>query len=356
MTTVKKKQLTGVTVCALALFLSIAAVGYGAKEKKASESKSNKNADTTSVKVVVTAIQERTFQDWGSYSADLRGIDDVVLNAPSQGGKVLSVKEVGAYVKAGDALCNIDGEKYEVALEAAKAQFEMTKGDFERAKVNVEKGSLGTSALDGANLAFQNARMLLVNAKNSYEDCRCQAPFDGIMVSRTVEKYQTVSPGTPLVRLARIDQLQAIIAIPEAEAFNYQEGMKTEFRLLQNPERAYEGTLKSLDRAVDSRSRTVTARIVVHNRDRSLKPGMVGRASILRHSYEKAIVIPSTALVRLQNEITAMIVEQGVARQHIVKVGAIAGDSSLVTEGLAIGDKLIITGAFQVSDGTRVTF
>jgi RND family efflux transporter MFP subunit len=354
MKTIPWKQCAGVTAGALVVFLSIAAVAYGAK--KTAKTADKKGADTTAIKVVVTDIQERAFQDWGSYSADLRGIDDVVLNAPAQGGKVESVKEVGTYVREGDALCNVDSEKYEVALDAAKAQVELTKGDLERVKVNVEKGSLGKSAIDGANLAFQNARMALVNATNSYEDCRCQAPFSGVLVSRSIEKYQTVAPGMPLVRIARIDQLQATIAIPEADAFKYEEGMKTEFRLLQNQDEMYEGTIKSIDRAVDPNSRTITARIVISNKDRSLKPGMVGRANILRRTYEKAIVIPSVALVRLQNEITVMIVERGLARQHIVTVGATAGDSTLVTSGLAIGDKLIITGAFQVSDGTRVTY
>jgi RND family efflux transporter MFP subunit len=182
---------------------------------------------------------------------------------------------------------------------------------LERARVNVEKGSLGRSALDAANLA---------------------------------------------VRVSRIDRLQAIIAIPETEAFSYQEGMKTEFSLLQHPERVYEGRLSSRDQAVDAKSRTVTARITVTNRDKMLRPGMVGRASILRRSYDKAIVIPSTAILHMENGISVMVAENGIARQHAVKAGATAGDSVMITEGLSPGDRLIVTGAFQVSDGTRVHY
>jgi len=175
-------------------------------------------------------------------------------------------------------------------------------------------------------------------------------------VSRNIEKYQTVAPGVNTVRVSRVSQLEAVIAIPETEAYSYEEGMKTEFRLLQHPEKAYEGRLTSLDRAVDTKSRTVTARIVVNNHDGSLTPGMVGKASILRKKYAKAIVVPSTALVRLQTGISAMIVENGVARQRVVKVAASNVDSSLISEGLRSGEKLIVTGAFEVTDGTKVTF
>jgi RND family efflux transporter MFP subunit len=336
-----------------AVCLMIAAAGCGCKGKKTADQTA---ADPVAVKVVAIDIKQRPFEDWGSYSADLRGFEDAVLVAPNQGGRVDAVREVGTRFRAGESLCNIDGEKYGAALEAAKAQVEVTKGDLERAKVNVEKGSLGRSVLDATNLAYQNARMMLATAQRAYEDCRCQAPFDGVLASRSIDKYQTVTPGSPTVRVSRIDRLQAVIAIPETEAFGYEEGMKTEFRLLQHPERAFEGRLMSRDQAVDARSRTVTARIVVTNSDGSLRPGMVGRASILRKKYASAIVIPSAALVHLQNGVSVMIVENGLAKQHTVQIGSTSGDSTLVTAGLSEGDKLVVTGAFQLSDGTKVSF
>jgi membrane fusion protein, multidrug efflux system len=341
-------------VFVMGAFLAIA--GCGGKGKKANEAAGRQHADTVAVKVVVADVKERPFEDWGSYSADLRGIEDAVLVAPYQGGRVAAIREVGTWFKAGESLCNIDGDKYGAALEAAKASVEVTKGDLERNKINVEKGSLGRSALDGSNLAYQNARMVLATAQRAYEDCQCQAPFDGVLVSRSIEKYQTITPGMPTLRVSRVDRLQAVIAIPETEAFGYEEGMKTEFRLLQHPDRIYEGRLSSRDQAVDAKSRTVTARITVTNRDGSLRPGMVGRASILRHNYTKAVVVPSAALVRLQNGISVMVVENGTARQRTVQTGATSGDSTLVTSGLISGDKLIVTGAFQVSDGTKVQY
>ncbi|HUI90948.1 MAG TPA: efflux RND transporter periplasmic adaptor subunit [Chitinivibrionales bacterium] len=331
-------------------------IGCSGKDPQKQPAALQNRVDSAMIKVVVADVNEGPFEDWGSYSADLRGIEDANLIAPAQGGRVNSVRQVGTYFKEGDGLCDIDGDKYGAALEAAKAQVAVAKGDLDRATANVQNGSLGRSAVDAANLAYQNAKMALATARRAWEDCQCQAPFDGILVSRYVDRFQTVAPGASTVRVSRIGQLEAVIAIPEAEAFSYEEGMKTEFRLLQHPEKPYDGVLRSLDRAVDSKSRTVTARIVVSNRDGALKPGMVGRANILRKKYAKAIVIPSTALVRLQNGVAVMVVENGVARQRIVSVGATNTDTSLITNGLHAGDKLIVAGAFQVSDGTKVAF
>jgi len=326
------------------------------KKKNEGKNESGRASDSSVVKVVVAEIQERSFEDWGSYSADLRGVEDANLTAPYQGGRVNMVKAVGTIVRKGEPLCDIDGDKYEAALKAANAQVDVAAGELERAKTNVENGSLGRAALDGANLAYQNARMLQASAKRAYEDCKCQAPFDGMMVSRTIDRYQTITPGMPTVRLSKMDQLEAVVSIPESEAFNYTEGMRTVFHLLQSPDKTYSGRLASLDRAVDSRSRTVTARIVVNNPRGALKPGMVGRARILRRTYSKAVVVPSIALLRLQKGISVMVVENGVARQREVRVEATGIDSTLISKGLKAGEKLIIIGAFQVSDGTKVIY
>jgi membrane fusion protein (multidrug efflux system) len=344
------------------VFLAVAAtcivVGIAACQKapETKDAVAKKNADSTVVRVVTVEVTERPFDVWGSFSADLRGIEDANLIAPYQGGRVGWVRKVGSRVKKGDALCDIDNERYSIALEVADAQIALARGDLERARTNVQNGSIGKAALDAANLAFQNARMLQGTARRALEDCRCLAPFDGVVVSSSIEKYQSVNPSTPTVRLSRLDRLEAQIAIPEKEAFAYSEGMRTLFTLLQQPDTVFEGRLSSIDRSVDQRSRTVAARVEIVNRSQMLKPGMVGRARILRAKLDKAIVIPSSALLHLENGLAVMVAENGVARQRMIDEGASIPDSTLVNSGLRQGDRLIVTGAFQVSDGTKISY
>jgi membrane fusion protein (multidrug efflux system) len=351
----KLSNIIGKILCVV-VFTTVIIGGCSGFAKENVEKTDVSKADTTSINVVVSEITTSVFEDWGSYSADLRGYEDAYLTAPVQGGRVNSIKAVGSNVKAGDALCDIESEIYEAALLTAQAQLDVAKGELDRAKVNVEKGSLGRSVVDAANLAFQNAKMSLVTAKRAYEACRCQAPFDGVIVSRSVERYNTVAPGAPTIRLSKLHQLEAIIAIPESEVFAFSEGMKSEFKLLQDAEHVYIGKITSIDRAVDSHTRTVSARILIDNKDGSLKPGMVGRARILKKSYDNAIIIPAASLVHLQTGPTVMVVENGTARQRAIEIATTSGDSVLINSGLNAGDKLIVAGAFQVSNGTRVKY
>ena len=77
---------------------------------------------------------------------------------------------------------------------------------------------------------------------------------------------------------------------------------------------------------------------------------------MLRRKYDNALVLASSSVLRLQEGTAVMRVVDGRARQVPVTLGPSRGDSVVVVEGLSAGDRIISTGAFQVSDGTRVEF
>ena len=336
--------------------LASALAGCGKEEAKAGEGAAGAAKDErASIRVVADTVRSRPFEDWGAYSADLRGVQDAVLTA-GMGGRVSSVEQVGKAVKAGQALCDIESARYGAMLQQAKSALDVAKGDLERAKANVEKGFVGKAVIDQSEFAYQQARVGYLQAQRAYEDSRCQAPFSGALVSRMIENFQTVPPGAPTVRVASTDRLEAVVSIPEAEARDFREGQAAEFSLVQGDGKVIVGKLKSIDRAVEERNRTVTARIEIPNPGNALRPGMVGRARILRQKYDEAVVIPSKAVLRLQEGTAVMLVREGTAQQVPVTLGPSSGDSVVVKEGLQGGETLITMGSFQVSTGTKVTY
>jgi membrane fusion protein, multidrug efflux system len=339
---------------ALALLAGCGKKGEG--HDKAEGAEGGKPDSTATVRVVAAPVTAIPFEDWGNYSADLRGSDDATLAAPVQGGRVASVVEVGKAVKAGQALCDIESARYLAMLQAARSAVEVAKGESDRQKVNVEKGFVGKAVLDQAELQFQQARVAMLQAQRAFEDSRCQSPFTGVLVSRMVERFQTVAPGAPTVRVAATTRLEAVVSIPESEARDFREGQTAVFNLIQDTAHGFSGKLKSIDRAVEARNRTVMARIDIPNSGNVLRPGMVGKTKILRRKYDNAIVVPSNAVLRLQEGTMVVVVKDGKAMQVPVKLGPAAGENVVVESGLNAGDVLVTVGAFQVSTGTKVTY
>jgi RND family efflux transporter MFP subunit len=322
--------------------------------KKEAETKAS-NVSDAQIAVVAEKLTLRSFQEWVSYPADLRGSEDAVLTAGA-GGRVLSVADVGAIVTAGDALCDIESARYAAVLEQVQASIDLTKSELERTEANVKAGSLGKAALDKAKLDYQGTIVNQFQAKRVFEDSRCQAPFDGVVVSRSIEQFQTVAPGTPTVRIARTDRLEAWISLPEADVSSYAKGGAVRFLVPGTKTDEFTGFLKSVDLAVDTKTRTALGRLTIINRKNQLGPGMAGKALLLRKSYANAIVIPTTSILRNESGPFVMIAENGVARKHELTLGPSVGDSVVVTSGLSAGDVLITVGSFRASEGTKVKF
>jgi RND family efflux transporter MFP subunit len=351
------------------LTVSVAALALSSckgKEKK-EEPTGVASVDTAAVSVVTSTIKGIRWSDWASYSADLRGAEDAIL-VTTAAGVVGQVSDVGRVAKAGQGLCDIESDRYKVQYEAAKAAVDANKAaqisaksELDRTKANVEAGSLGKAALEGASAQFaglvaqgKGAEAQMLGAKKMYEDSRCQAPFDGLVASRMVNRWQSVGAGTPTLRLVRNDRLEANFTVPEAEARELKAGIAVEFTGIDDGDRVYRGSVSSVDLAADARNRTVGAKVLIANVGGRLRPGMVGKARLLRRQYEAAIVVPSAALLRQEKGVKAAIVQNGAAKLVDVELGSSTGDSVLVTSGLRIGDRLIVQGAFRVSDGTRV--
>jgi membrane fusion protein (multidrug efflux system) len=350
----KTQQLKFAGVLASALL--IAACG-GNKEEEAENSKKVTADTTAAISVVTSVVKAGPFEDWGTYSADLRGTDDAVLAAPAPGGgRVNKISPVGTKVAKGQALCDIESDLYQAQLKQAQAAFDLAQGEIERAKSNVAQGFVGKAVQDKAELDFQGARVALFQAKRAYEGSRCEAPFAGVLVSRSVEQFQSVGPGAPTVRVAGLARLEALVSIPESEADGYREGQRAEFKLLQDGGKTILGTIGSLDRAVSTNNRVVTARVQLGNPGGTLRPGMIGKVRILRHRYDKALVVASQAVLRLQEGTAVMRVENGRAHQVPVVLGPSLGDSVVILSGVSAGDRIITVGSFQVSEGTKVKF
>ena len=107
---------------------------------------------------------------------------------------------------------------------------------------------------------------------------------------------------------------------------------------------------------MQSNNRIVSARVQLGNPGGTLRPGMIGKVRVLRRKYDKALVVASQSVLRLQDGTAVMRVENGRAHQVPVVLGPSRGDSVVILSGISAGDRIVTVGSFQVSEGTRVKF
>ncbi|WP_394203939.1 efflux RND transporter periplasmic adaptor subunit [Shewanella waksmanii] len=280
--------------------------------------------------------------------------------------------DTGDTVTKGQLLAQLDPHDYQVRvaelkarLREAQASYRQAVNELERTQFAREGNAISSVSLDRAKTSVARAKagievtqQNLNQAKDALKYTRLVAPFDGVVGQRNFEAFEQVSPGLPMFVLHQPNTLQAVIDVPEPLLQHFYQGKRSRIYTTTDPMPIL-GTVTEISTIPDTLKRTFSATILLddglrESRDRAIYPGMVISARISDKDSQHASCIPATALYTVQNKpyITKLIgntserVEVNVLRQGR-KISCVEGD-------IKLGDRLIVSGAAFIEDGTEI--
>jgi membrane fusion protein (multidrug efflux system) len=263
--------------------------------------------------------------------------------------------EEGASVEAGAELLRVDTESLRARLDEAQAQLTLARQEFERARRLAQRGVSSERELDSAqaslDVAQANVRVLAIQLEKSV----IAAPIAGVVDTVFVDENEFVDMGSPLVRMVQVDRLKVEVGVPERDVVFFETGdtVRVRFDALRGEE--HSGRIHRIATTADPVTHTFTTEVALDNPGGRARPGMIARLTLVRETYEDAVVAPVFSTFLLEDQRYAFVVEDGVARLREVKTGQVLGGRVVVTQGLSEGDHLIVRGQYQVRDGDVVT-
>jgi multidrug efflux system membrane fusion protein len=277
----------------------------------------------------------------------------------------------GQVVQKGQALVEIEPERYRLAVAAAEATMEKALAG----KAEAEAGYARRQAASAKNPGLirgeeietwrtkvqstaaevAQAQSALSTAKLNLRDAFVRAPVSGIIQTRTVETGQYVPVGTVMASLMRRDPLLLRFQVPEQDAGAMRNGLIARFNIAEDAT-THEARITHIAAAASQTSRMVdvTANVVNPNRP-ELRPGAFARVTIPVGSSRNAPVVPQTAIRPSEKGFLAYVVTEGVAEQRVLTLGMRTADGQVeVKDGLTAGETLVIRGAEALRDGAKV--
>jgi HlyD family secretion protein len=166
------------------------------------------------------------------------------------------------------------------------------------------EAALARAAADEANCRAEvaRARAALEGNQTDLSKALVRSPFDGIVLSRSVEPGQTVAATmeTPVLFILAEDltQMKLLVDVDEADVGSVQEGQEAAFTVDAYPERRFPAHITQVRYGSEEEDGVVTYKAVlnVDNSDMSLRPGMTATAEITVKRYENAMLVPNAAL------------------------------------------------------------
>jgi membrane fusion protein, multidrug efflux system len=364
-------------ICWAALFVSTA---FTACEKRPAEATS-----TGPPEVLITEVVQKEVPVFRQWVGTVNGIQNAEVRARTEGYLTTIAYQQGGYVKEGDVLFQIDSRPFIAALDQAKGQLQEAQAtllgvelDAKRAKELFDTKVISEQEYTNKTQLYQTKLAAVTAAQAAMEQARLNldytkivSPLDGIAGQQEAQIGDLVGTGSNavLTTVSQInpiwfyleiseqtywefaDRFKELMAVPEAKRKE-----NVELSLPDGSVYSHKGKFAFLNRQVDPKTGTIQVAVSFPNPELTLRPGQYGIARAEIQTIPNALLIPQQAVSQLQgNNQVAVVNPDGKAEIRAVKVGETYQGMIVVTEGVKVGEKVIVEGFQRVRQGIPVS-
>ncbi|HCY62775.1 MAG TPA: efflux transporter periplasmic adaptor subunit [Oxalobacteraceae bacterium] len=285
------------------------------------------------------------------------------------GGKIIARKvDVGATVKRGQVLMQLDPQDLQLAqaqayagLKAAESNHQLAKAELARYQELRNKNFVSQAVLDGKNTAYQATRASYDQAAAAYRNQSNMAGYatlvadaDGVVAGIDAEAGQVVAAGTPVLRLAQLGEKEIVIGIPEDKVEALRRISDVRVRIWAIPDQDFAGRIREIAPVADPATRTYAARIAIPEAPPGIKLGMTAYVSFASTGAQAMLRLPLSALFQDKSGSAVWVVENGAVRLVPVQLAGPTGNEVLIAGGLAPGQTVVTAGVNLLKAGQKV--
>jgi multidrug efflux pump subunit AcrA (membrane-fusion protein) len=244
-------------------------------------------------------------------------------------------------------------EKARTQQETADAQANGAKQQYEAA-VNTARQSYG--AVENSQASLENFRAQLAQAEKGVADTTIRAPFDGSISARPIAAGEHVAVTDKIATIVRIGTMKLQLQTPEQLSARASIGMTVVARVSAFGDRDFTGKISAINPAVDPNSRAFILEARFDNPKAELRPGMFATARVLLPGKEDAIFVPRAAVIhdRTTDSNQVFVIDNNIARLHVVLTGETDGDSVRILSGLTGKETVATNHQSELFDGAPV--
>jgi RND family efflux transporter MFP subunit len=278
--------------------------------------------------------------------------------------------DVGTVVKPGDLIAQLDPADYRLAVDNARAALASAEADHIRAKADHERyqalrgGAAFTpqtleqrQSLAATALArVDQARSQLSSAENNLAYTELHADTAGVVTAVSAEVGQVMSQGQGVIRLARTDELEILVGVPEHRLKVVRSSAAASFELWSDPGHRVAARLRELSPSADPTTRTYPARFTIIDPPEFIGLGMTATLSFERPDAVAVAEVPLAAIFQRGTQPAVWVVDRTSSTVDLrpVTVARWRNDTAAITSGVKEGELIATAGVHKLEIGQKV--
>lgn len=316
-----------------------------------------------------------------TYPATIKGIQDVEVRPKVSGFITKVFVHEGQTVSAGQTLFTIDSETYQAAVRQCQAAVNTAKAQMNTAKLTYQNNkklfdshiigqyelSTAANSLATAQAQVAQAEASLASAKEQLAWCNVTSPSAGVVGSLPFKEGALVSAsGQALTTVSNISTMEVFFSLSETQLLSMSKTSGSvqaaiasfpavKLQLADGTIYNHPGKVVKVSGVIDSSTGSVSLIAHFANPEKLLKSGGAGQI-VIPNDNNNAIVIPQEACSQVQDKIFVY----AVTKDNKVKYTEIKvnpqddGKNYIVTEGLHVGDRIVVKGITKLTDGMQI--
>jgi RND family efflux transporter MFP subunit len=281
--------------------------------------------------------------------------------------------DIGAHVKRGQLLAEIESPEVDQQLQQTRADLETAQANLRQAQITADRW-LALLQTDSVSKQETDQAVSALNATKATVDAnaanvrrlkqlqgfeKVSAPFDGVVTARNVDIGVLINagantPGRELFHLAAVHTLRVFVAVPEVYSRAARPGSSATLTLEEFPGRSFHGTLVRNASAIDLASRTLLVEVDVDNPGGELLPGAYAFVHLKLPDEIASVTLPANTLLFRAEGLQVAVVRDGQAQLVPVTIGRDYGETVEILSGLRPTDQVVVAPSDSLTSGTPV--
>jgi membrane fusion protein (multidrug efflux system) len=330
--------------------------GFIAYRITANSAKNQESQDKGNEKPMLLAgivVKPQTFDNNLSLSGSIEANEQVEIRSEVSGIVEGIYFQEGSSVSKGQVLFKVNDLELRAQLTQASTKEGLASENERRAKLLLQKEAISQEEYDVARADYKSAQAQSQLIKAQIAKTSVRAPFSGKIGLRSISPGTYITPTLLVAKLVNIGRLKITFSIPEKYASQVKMNSYLTFKVAGSME-SYTAKVYAIEPEVEIATRTLKVRAIAENKDGKLLPGTFANVELPLDIIKDAIVVPTEAIIPVQNGKKVFISDKGMAKEVMVETATRTDASILVLSGLKAGDTVITSGVMSLKNETPV--
>jgi len=375
------KKIASLSITAFILTILITGCGFDSEEESGRPGFGQRGGQATSVEVL--EVRQSSIADQIRSFGTIQSQAIVDLN-PQVSNRVTEIyADLGDSVRTGDRLAKIYELPFRDAYEQAQAQYRQSRVAFVRDSIQFkrqeqlfESGAISNLEFDQAQATYNTARAQLeaseaslTNTREDLENTVLRSPVNGVILSREIDEGDIATTGTVAFTIANLVGYETRLFMPMNDWNAVSVGLPVDLQLSNSRQSIARGVISRISPQLNPETGLGEVVVSLVEVTPMVRPGVLAESRITLETRDNTVVIPRASMIEnvetyIEPETNtvelrrnySVYVAQGdtVAVRQNLTLGLEQGERVEILEGLAEGQKIIVTGQSGLRDGSRI--